>query len=78
MEILVILGTANEHEYITVQQISTKTGIDEDTVRKRLKWGVDKNQLSGGLDGDMFVRRHRMRKLHIEYTHWLEHPEEYP
>jgi response regulator of citrate/malate metabolism len=72
MKILAILGTTNEHECITVLQISAETGIDEETVRRYLEWGVKNQQLSGTLDGDMFVRRHRMRKLHIEYTNWHE------
>ena len=76
-EIFLILGMANEHEHISVQQISSATEYDVKTVRKRLKWGLKKNLLSGTLDDDLFIRRHRMRKLHIEYTYWLEHPEEY-
>ena len=39
IEILVILGMANEHENITVQQISSATEYDEKKVRKLLKWG---------------------------------------
>ncbi|MGY5859882.1 MAG: hypothetical protein RTU63_10985 [Candidatus Thorarchaeota archaeon] len=78
MELLAILGTANEHEFISVQQISQISGYDTKTVRKRLKWAIKKLMLSGTLEDDMFMRRHRMRTLHIEYTHWHEHPEEYP
>jgi hypothetical protein len=63
---------ANEHDHITVQQISSATEYDEETVRKRLKWGIRKMQLSGTLEGDKFVRRHRMRALHIGYTNWIE------
>lgn len=72
IEILVILGMANEHENITVQQISSATEYDEKKVRKLLKWGVKKLQLSGTLDGDTYIRRHRMRTLHIAYNNWVE------
>ena len=71
-EILEILGMANEHESITVKQISSATEYDEKTVRKRLKWGVRTQRLSGTLDGDIYNRRHRMRNLHIEYINWVK------
>lgn len=67
-----ILGMANEHENITVQQISSATEYNEKTVRKRLKWGVEKLQLSGTLNEDTYIRRHRMRGLHIAYNNWVE------
>ena len=72
IEKLAVLGTANEHESISVQQISTETGINTETVRKRLQWGIDNQRLSGSFVDDMFVRRQRVKELHIEYTKWLE------
>ena len=72
IEKLAVLGTANDHESISVQQISTETGIDTETVRKRLQWGIDNQRLSGSFVDDMFVRRQRVKELQIEYTKWLE------
>ncbi len=69
------IGEANERDVITIQQLSIRLGIDEKKVRKHIKWGVKSLQLSRELDGDTFIRHHRMRKLHNDYTYWRENEE---
>lgn len=71
-ELFICLGEANEHESITVPELASIIGLTEEETREHLEYGLHHKVLAGTMDGDMFVRRHRMRKLHADYLYWKE------
>ena len=51
------LLVANDHEWISVEEISGLVGVSIATAVKNIEWGINERIIAGHLDNNMFERR---------------------
>jgi len=61
------LLTANEHEWISIEEISGLVGVSMRTASKNIEWGINERIIAGVLENNMFERRFHRTPEEVSY-----------
>ncbi|MHA1864546.1 MAG: hypothetical protein ACTSWA_12310 [Candidatus Thorarchaeota archaeon] len=69
-----ILQTANDHKWISIEEISGIVGVSSKTVAKNIEWGINERIIVGVFESNMFERSYQ--RTPEEVTYYIPYDEE--